>query len=45
MKFMLHTEQPQEVFYKKDVLKNFPKFTGKRMHQSILFNTDADFDL
>ena len=27
-----------EVFYKKDVLRNFAKFTGKQMRQSQFFN-------
>ena len=27
-----------EVFYKKDVLKNFAKFTGNYLCQSLLFN-------
>ena len=28
--------EAQEMFYKKDVLKNFAKFTGKRLCQSLL---------
>ena len=28
-------KQPPEVFYKKDVLKNFAKLTGKRLCQSL----------
>ena len=31
-------KQPAEVFYKKGVLKNFIKFTGKYLHQSLFFN-------
>ena len=27
-----------EVFYKNTVLKNFAKFTGKKLYQSLLFN-------
>ena len=29
---------PPEVFYKKGVLKNFAKFTGKHLCQSLFFN-------
>ena len=31
-------KQPSEVFHKKGVLKNFPKFTGKHLCQSRLYN-------
>ena len=31
-------KQPPKVFYKKDVLKNFAKFTGKHLCQSLFFN-------
>ena len=31
-------KQPPEVFYKKGVLKNFTKFTGKYLCQSLFFN-------
>ena len=31
-------KQPPEVFYKKDPLKNFGKFTGKHLCQSLFFN-------
>ena len=31
-------KQPPEVFCKQDVLKNFSKFTGKRLCQSLFFN-------
>ena len=34
-------KQPPEVFYKKDVLRNFPKFTGKHLCQSLCFNKVA----
>ena len=30
--------QPPEVFYKKGVLRNFAKFTGKHLCQSLFFN-------
>ena len=30
-----------EVFYKKDVLKNFAKFTGNQLRQSLFFNRVA----
>ena len=33
--------QPPEMFYKKGVLKNFAKFTGKHLCQSLLFNEVA----
>ena len=35
---MLVQKQPPEVFCKKVVLKNFAKFTGKRLCQSLFFN-------
>ena len=31
-------KQPLEVFYKKGVLKNFAKFTGKHLWQVLFFN-------
>ena len=34
-------KQPPGVFYKKDVLKNFSKFTGKHLCWSLFFNKDA----
>ena len=34
-------KQPPEVFYKKGVLKNFAKFTGKYLCQSLFFNKVA----
>ena len=34
----MQQKQPPEVFYKKGVLKNFAKFTKKRLCQSLLFN-------
>ena len=33
-----------EVFYKKDVLRNFAKFTGKQMRQSQFFNKISGWD-
>ena len=33
--------QPPEVFYKKGTLKNFAKFTGKHLCQSLFFNKVA----
>ena len=33
-------EQPPEVFYKKGVLKNFAKFTGKHPCQSLLLTLE-----
>ena len=35
-------KQPQEVFCKKDVLRNFTKFTGKHLCQSLFLNKVAD---
>ena len=35
-------KQPPEVFYKKGVLRNFTKFTGKHLCQSLSFNKVAD---
>ena len=32
---------PSEVFCKKGVLKNFAKFTGKHLHQRLVFNKVA----
>ena len=34
-------KQPQGLFYKKNVLKNFAKFTGKQLCQGLLFNKVA----
>ena len=31
-------KKPQEVFYKKVVLKNFAKLTGKHLRQSLFFS-------
>ena len=31
-------KQPPEVFYKKGVLRNFTKFTGKHLCQRLFFN-------
>ena len=33
--------QPPEMFYKKGVLKNFAKFAGKHLYQSLFFNKVA----
>ena len=35
-------KMPPEVIYKKGVLKNFAKFTGKHLYQSLCFNKIAD---
>ena len=34
-------KQPPEVFYKKGVLRNFAKFTGKHLCHSLFFNKVA----
>ena len=34
-------KEPPELFYKKDVLKNYAKFTGKHLCQSLFFNKVA----
>ena len=34
-------KQPPEVFCKKDILRNVPKFTGKHLCQSLFFNKVA----
>ena len=39
----LFRSSPQEVFYKKDVLKNFAKYTGKHLCQRLFFNIVAGF--
>ena len=45
IKFSKHTlykqKQPPEVFYKKSVLRDFTKFTGKHLCQSLSFNKVA----
>ena len=33
--------QPPDLFYKKSVVKNFAKFTGKHLCQSLFFNKVA----
>ena len=38
-------KQPPEVFYKKGFLKNFAKFIGKHLCQSLVFNKVAGFKL
>ena len=40
-KWCSYRSSPPEVFCKKDVLKNFAKFTGKHLCQSLLFNKDT----
>ena len=40
-KYMKYAQKPLEVFYKKDVLKNFAKFTCKHLDQRLLFNKAA----
>ena len=35
---LIHQKQLPEVFYKKGVLRNFAKFTGKHLCQSLCFN-------
>ena len=34
-------KQPPDVFYKKDVLKNFANFTGKKLCRGLFFNKVA----
>ena len=41
LKVLKHQKQPLEMFYKKDVLKNFSKFTGKHLYQSLFLNKVA----
>ena len=38
-------KQPPEMFYEKCLLKNFAKFTGKHLWQSLFFNKVADLQL
>ena len=38
-------KQPPEVFCKNGVLRNFTKFTGKRLYQSLYFNKVAGLAL
>ena len=38
LQFLFLQKQPPEMFYKKSVLRNFAKFTGKHVCQSIFFN-------
>ena len=35
---VIYQKLPTELFYKKDVLKNFSKFTGKHLRRSLFFN-------
>ena len=39
--FKAITRSRLEVFYKKGVIKNFAKFTGKYLYQSLFFNKVA----
>ena len=41
LKLLCVQKQPQEVFYKKGVLKNFAKFTRKHQRQSLFCNKVA----
>ena len=43
--FNLSTKQPQKLFYKKSVLKNFATFTGKHQCRGLLFNKVAAWGL
>ena len=38
---LFNQKQPPEVFYKKGALKNFAKFTGNHLCQSLFFNKVA----
>ena len=40
--FFCFQKQPPEVFCKKSVLRNFAKFTGKHLCQSLFFNNVTD---
>ena len=42
---MNHESSHPDVFCKKSVLKNFPKFTGKYLYQSLFFNAVAGLSL
>ena len=42
LKILDFRKQPPEMFYKKGVLRNFTKFTGKHLWQSLFFNKVAD---
>ena len=39
--YIIYREAATEVFYKKGVLKNFSKFTGKHLRQSLFFDNVA----
>ena len=41
--FSIHISSRPEVFCKKGVFRNFAKFTGKELRQSLFFNNVADF--
>ena len=40
---MMFRSSLPEVFYKEGAPKNFAKFTGKHLHQSLFFNKVAGF--
>ena len=40
--FDASSEAPAKVFYKKGVLKNSTKFTGKHLCQSLFFNKEPE---
>ena len=40
----LHYKQPSEVFCRKDVLRNFAKFTGKHLCQSLIVSKVAGLE-
>ena len=44
-KYFMRQKQPPEVFYENGVIKNFAKFTGKHMCQSLFFNKVAGLRL
>ena len=42
--FMSLQKEPPQVFYKKGVLKNFAKFTGKNLCESLFFDKVAGLE-
>ena len=38
LSFFLHHKQPPKMLFKKGALRNFAKFTGKHLCQSLIFN-------
>ena len=38
---LCYKKQPPEVFYKKSILENFAKFTGKQLYLTLFFNKVA----